>query len=128
MSNKLNKHYGKSLNEQSLGIEDPKLIIFELLNGLHKKLESTLVNLDKGNSEEAKNNAKKAQNIAFALRTALDHAGGGEIAENLDFLYSHIHLATDRFIKNDKKNMLNSALFVSSEILSGWKGLVNKIA
>ena len=29
---------------------------------------------------------------------------------------------------DDKKNMLNSALFVSSEILSGWKGLVNKIA
>ena len=128
MSNKLNKHYGKSLNDQRLGIEDPKLIIFELLNGLHKKLESTLVNLDKGNNEEAKNNAKKAQNIAFALRTALDHSGGGEIAENLDFLYSHIHLATDKFIKNDKKNMLNSALFVSSEILSGWKGLVNKIA
>ena len=128
MPNKLNNHYGKSLNEQLFGIEDPKLIIYELLNGLHKKLESTLVNLDKGNNEEAKNNAKKAQNIAFALRTALDHAGGGEIAENLDFLYSHIHLATDKFIKNDKKNMLNSALFVSSEILSGWKGLVNKIA
>ena len=128
MSKKINNQYGKSLNDQRFGIEDPKLIIFELLNGLHRKLESTVVNLDKGNNDEAKNNAKKAQNIAFALRTALDHAGGGEIAENLDFLYSHIHLATDKFIKHDKENLLNSALFVSSEILSGWKGLVNKIA
>ena len=59
MSNKLNNHYGKSLKEQRFGIEDPKLIIFELLNGLHKKLEITLVNLDKGNNEEQRIMQKK---------------------------------------------------------------------
>ena len=128
MSNKLNKNYGKSMNGQSSGIDDPKLVIFELLNGLNNKLQSTITCLDKGKGDEAKESAKKAQNIAFALRTALDHNGGGEIAQNLDFLYAHIHLATDKFIKNDKENLLDSALFVSSEILSGWKGLVNKIA
>ena len=76
----------------------------------------------------AKKEAVKAQNIAFALRRTLDRNNGGEIAQNLDLIYAHVHLAMDKFIKNNKKDLLSSALFCSSEILDGWKGLVNKIA
>ena len=62
MSNKLNKNYGKSMNGQSSGIDDPKLVIFELLNGLNNKLQYTITCLDKGKGDEAKESAKKAQN------------------------------------------------------------------
>ena len=37
--------YLKSDNLQLLGIEDPKLIVYELLNGLNQRLESTKKNL-----------------------------------------------------------------------------------
>tara|TARA_Y100000589_G_scaffold323913_1_gene359194 strand:- start:375 stop:758 length:384 start_codon:yes stop_codon:yes gene_type:complete len=123
-----NQKYQKNLNDQLLGTEDPKIIIYELLNGLNNKLGDTLLCIEKGKNDDAKKNALKAQNIAFALRKALDHKDGGDVAKNLDYLYAHIHVATDKFIKNDSDKLLNSALLVSSEIFSGWKGLVNKIA
>ena len=120
--------YSESVKSQLLGIEDPKLIVYELLNGLNLKLELTKKNFDKGDIEKAKKNALKAQNIAFALRSSLDRINGGEIAENLDLLYGHIHFATDKFIKNNKNDFIDSAFYISSEILSGWKGLVEKTA
>ena len=126
--NKKLQSYKSSQAKQILGQEDPKLIIYELLNGLNKNLSSLINNIDKNNINEAKKEAVKAQNIAFALRRTLDRNNGGEIAQNLDLIYAHVHLAMDKFIKNNKKDLLSSALFCSSEILDGWKGLVNKIA
>ena len=126
--NKKLQSYKSSQAKQLLGEEDPKLIIYELLNGLNKNLSSLIENIDKHDIKLAKEQAVKAQNIAFALRKTLDRNNGGEIAQNLDLIYAHVHLAMDKFIKNDKKDLLNSALFCSSEILDGWKGLVNKIA
>ena len=122
------KNYGKMNAEQLIGIDDPKVIIFELLNGLNKKLQLTISDIDKGKFEKAKVNAKKAQNIAFALRKTLDFQNGGEVAENLNFIYGHIHAATEKFITNDKNDLMTSAYFASSEILDGWKGLVEKTA
>ena len=126
--NKKLQSYKSSQAKQILGQEDPKLIIYELLNGLNKNLSSLIDNIDKNNINVAKKEAVKAQNIAFALRRTLDRDNGGEIADNLDLIYAHVHLAMDKFIKNDKKDLLSSALFCSSEILDGWKGLVNKMA
>ena len=126
--NKKLQSYNSSQAKQILGQEDPKLIIYELLNGLNKNLSSLINNIDKNNINLAKKEAVKAQNIAFALRRTLDRNNGGEIAQNLDLIYAHVHLAMDKFIKNNKKDLLSSALFCSSEILDGWKGLVNKTA
>ena len=127
MSKNLNK-YNNINAKQLTGIDDPKVIIFELLNGLNKKLQITISHIDKGRHEKAKETAKKAQNIAFALRKTLDFKNGGEVAENLNFIYGHIHVATEKFITNDKNDLMTSAYFASSEILDGWKGLVEKTA
>ena len=43
----------------------------------------------------------KAQNIAFALQSCLDFKEGGEIAENLHNLYSHIKFATKNYIETE---------------------------
>ena len=51
-----------------------------------------------------------------------------QVAENLNFIYGHIHAATEKFITNDKNDLMTSAYFASSEILDGWKGLVEKTA
>jgi flagellar protein FliS len=122
------KKYSNIDAKQLTGIDDPKVIIYELLNGLNKKLKLTISDIDKGKLETAKVNAKKAQNIAFALRKTLDFQNGGEVAENLNFIYGHIHAATEKFIANDKNDLMTSAYFASSEILDGWKGLVEKTA
>lgn len=120
--------YNKIVNSQLLGVEDPASIIYELLSGLNKKIENTLLYIEKGKIEEAKLNAAKAQNIAVALQNSLDKKNGGDIAVALEYLYEHIHFAAENFIKNDNQKHLKSAFHVISEIFDGWKGLINKIA
>ena len=72
--------------------------------------------------------AKKAEKIAFSLQNCLDFKEGGEVAENLNYLYRHIRFATKIYLEKDKKDLMESALFVSSEILEGWKGISSKVA
>ena len=120
--------YNKIVNSQLLGVEDPASIIYELLSGLNKKIENTLLYIEKGKIEEAKLNAAKAQNIAVALQNSLDKKNGGDIAVALEYLYEHINFAAENFIKNDNQKHLKSAFHVISEIFDGWKGLINKIA
>ena len=93
------------------------MIIYELLNGLNKNLSSIIENIDKHDIKVAKEQAVKAQNIAFALRKTLDRNNGGEIAQNLDLIYAHVHLAMDKFIKNDKKIYLVALYFAPQKFL-----------
>ena len=122
MKSKLAKYQNSNIS-QKINTDDKYDIINELLSALNKNLKETLEHLDNKKSEKAKNNAKKAQNIAFALQNCLDVKNGGEIAENLNYCYRHIRYATQNYLEKDKSNLLTSAHFVSSELLSGWKGM-----
>ena len=126
--NKLNKYKKSQTSQKQEIITKPYEIIHELLSCLNESLSDTVKNIDKGNSDEAKDKAKKAQNIAFALQSCLDFKEGGEIAENLHNLYSHIKFATKNYIETEKSDLLSSAYFVSSEILEGWKGMNSSVA
>ena len=84
--------------------------------------------MDKGNLDSAKELAQKAEKIAFSLQKCLDFKEGGEIADNLNYLYRHIRFATKIYIEKDKVDLMQSALFVSNEILEGWKGISSKVA
>ena len=126
--NKLNKYKKSQTSQKQEIITKPYEIIHELLSCLNQSLSDTVKNIDKGNSDEAKDKAKKAQNIAFALQSCLDFKEGGEIADNLNYLYRHIRFATKIYIEKDKVDLMQSALFVSNEILEGWKGISSKVA
>ena len=127
MNSKLSKYKNSNI-AQKINTDDKYDIINELLSALNKSLEETLINIDNKKAEKAKNNAKKAQNIAFALQNCLDVKNGGEIAENLNFCYRHIRFATQSYLEKNKSNLLTSAHFVSSELLSGWKGMNASVA
>ena len=127
MKSKLAKYQNSNI-AQKINTDDKYDIINELLCALNKNLKETLTNLDKRKGEKAKDTAKKAQNIAFALQNCLDVKNGGEIAQNLNYCYRHIRFATQSYLENDKSNLLTSALFVSSELLSGWKGMNTSVA
>ena len=134
MKKEILKSYRKSKTDQTQSLEDPKIIVYELIQALNNNLKFAINNMDQGKFSTAKINAKKAQKITYALKSSLDHNDGGEVAKNLDYLYSHIHYAVDYLIKNEKSSeqdsadLMKSAYFVSSEILSGWKGLISKVA
>ena len=71
---------------------------------------------------------QKAQKIAFSLQHCLDFKDGGEVAENLNYLYRHIRFAAKNLLEKEKTELLTSAHFVSNEILEGWKGMNSSVA
>ena len=124
---KLNQ-YKKSEISQKKEAADPREIIHELLLNLNKNLSDAIKNIDKGKLDDAKEKARKAESIAHALQNCLNVKDGGEIAENLNYLYRHIRFAAKNLLEKEKTELLTSAHFVSNEILEGWKGMNSSVA
>ncbi len=124
---KFNK-YKSSKISQDMEKLNPYSIIHELLQGLNEHLSDSINSMNKGNLNNAKELAQKAEKIAYSLQNCLDFKEGGEIADNLNYLYRHIRFATKIYIEKDKIDLMQSALFVSNEILEGWKGISSKVA
>ena len=124
---KLNQ-YKKSDISQKKEAADPREIIHELLLNLNKNLSDAIKNIDKGKLDDAKEKARKAESIAHALQNCLNMRDGGEIAENLNYLYRHIRFAAKNLLEKEKTELLTSAHFVSNEILEGWKGMNSSVA
>ena len=124
---KFNK-YKSSKISQDMEKLNPYSIIHELLQGLNEHLSDSINSMNKGNLNSAKELAQKAEKIAYSLQNCLDFKEGGEIADNLNYLYRHIRFATKIYIEKDKVDLMQSALFVSNEILEGWKGISSKVA
>ena len=74
---------------------NPYSIIHELLQGLNEHLSDSIKSMDKGNLSSAKDLAKRAEKIAYSLQNCLDFKEGGEIADNLNYLYEHKDLRQD---------------------------------
>ena len=124
---KLNQ-YKKSEISQKKEAAEPREIIHELLSQLNKNLSDAIKNIDKGKLDDAKEKARKAESIAYALQNCLNMRDGGEIAENLNYLYRHIRFAAKNLLEREKTELLTSAHFVSNEILEGWKGMNSSVA
>ena len=124
---KLNQ-YKKSEISQKKEAAEPREIIHELLSQLNKNLSDAIKNIDKGKIDDAKEKARKAESIAHALQNCLNMRDGGEIAENLNYLYRHIRFAAKNLLEKEKTELLTSAHFVSNEILEGWKGINSSVA
>ena len=120
--------YKKSSISQKIEVAEPYEIIHELLSNLKTNLSQAISSMDKGHIQNAKKQAKKAEQIAYALQNCLNMRDGGEIAENLNYLYRHIRFASKILLEQDKSELLTSAHFVSNEILEGWKGMSSSVA
>ena len=124
---KLNKYKNSEISQKK-ELADPSEIIHELLTHLNKNLSDAIKSIDKGKVNDAKEKARKAETIAHALQNCLNIKDGGEIAENLNYLYRHIRFAAKNLLEKEKSDLLTSAHFVSNEILEGWKGLNSSVA
>ena len=124
---KINKYKSSQISQKMEKLK-PYSIIHELLLALNERLSASVKSIEKGSFDNAKEQAQKAEKIAFSLQNCLDFKEGGEVAENLNYLYRHIRFATKIYLEKDKKDLMESALFVSSEILEGWKGISSKVA
>ncbi|MGV8056606.1 MAG: flagellar export chaperone FliS [Smithellaceae bacterium] len=100
---------------------DPKRLIVLCYNRAISALKLAIDHYEARDFEAKAQDIQKAQDIISALRTALDFKNGGEVAVNLDALYSFM---TRHIIEADLKkdiNALKSIVNMLEEIESAWK-------
>ena len=105
----------------------PEKLVKMLYDGALKNLEQARVGLQQdetARSQEVGNALSKAMGIIGELRASLDHAAGGDIAQNLDSLYD---FTLDQLSKSNLERTVagvDATLEVMRTLKEGWDGIV----
>ena len=71
----------------------------------------------------SKEKAEKISKIAFTLQSTIDQEKGGEISENLTWLYRFIRYMAKRIQDNDDMNYVQPAYKICESLKEGWDGI-----
>ena len=85
-----NRNIKNIYQENQILMASPKQLIVLLYDGCIKQLKLAEFALAEKKFDEVNANLIKAQNIVQELKNTLNHAEGGEVAQNLDELYNYI--------------------------------------
>ena len=105
----------------------PEKLVTMLYDGALKYLEQARVGLadeQTARSPEVGKALSKAMGIIGELRASLDHAAGGDIAQNLDSLYD---FTLDQLSKSNLERTIagvDATLEVMRTLKEGWDGIV----
>lgn len=105
----------------------PEKLVTMLYDGALKYLEQARVGLtdeQTARSQEVGKALSKAMGIIGELRASLDHAAGGDIAQNLDSLYD---FTLDQLGKSNLERTVagvDATLEVMRTLKEGWDGIV----
>ncbi|MFH1077229.1 MAG: flagellar export chaperone FliS [Pseudomonadota bacterium] len=115
--------YGKGLNayrEVTVTTADPKRLVIMCYEGAIRHLRLAKEKFISKEFEEKYELILKAQAIISELRQALDFERGGEIAKNLDMIYSYM---IKRITRGDIKNDIfayDEVINMLDELKSAW--------
>lgn len=120
-SNKAMKAYGKVEVQSKVNSASNVELIQMLLDGFIETINKAEVQIQKNDIEGKAKSLIKASNIVMGLQTSLDLENGGEIAKNLNELYTYIsrrvfeiNLQNDVKIISEVRDLINS-------IRDAWK-------
>jgi flagellar protein FliS len=119
MNNPL-QQYQKMKADQAISGADPHRLIVMLMQGVIEKVAAAKGYLAQGNRAEKAQQISWAISILGGLRMSLDKEKGGEIAENLDNLYSYMEEKLLQANINDDAQLLEEVSSLMKTILSGW--------
>lgn len=106
---------------QQVETATPAMLTAMLYNAAVAKTRRAILDLDEGNSLDARTALIRAQEIVLELRTSLDHGAGGEIAANLDRLYEFTYRRLlDASVHRDA-SAANDALLVLTDLRDAWE-------
>lgn len=80
--------YQNAYRKAAVGTMDQNKLIVMLYDGAIRHLKQALMNMQDGNIEKIHNSLVKSKNIISELMASLDLERGGEIAKNLQSLYT----------------------------------------
>lgn len=119
--------YGKVAAESEVAYASPHRLVQMLMEGALDKLATAKGQIDRADYEGKSKHITWAITIINGLRGSLDMEAGGEIAVNLDDLYSYM---TRRLIDANVKNSVEALDEVSGlmlEIKGAWDAMPEQI-
>lgn len=119
--------YGKVAAESEVAYASPHRLVQMLMEGALDKVATAKGQIDRGDFEGKSKHLTWAISIINGLRTSLDMDAGGEIAVNLDDLYSYmIRRLIDANVEN-KTEVLDEVSGLMLEIKGAWDAMPEQV-
>jgi len=119
--------YGKVAAESEVAYASPHRLVQMLMEGALDKVATAKGQIDRGDFEGKSKHITWAISIINGLRTSLDMDAGGEIAVNLDDLYSYmIRRLIDANVEN-KTEVLDEVSGLMLEIKGAWDAMPEQV-
>ncbi|WP_028387823.1 flagellar export chaperone FliS [Legionella fairfieldensis] len=116
-------HY-KSIELQTrMGATPPHELVHLLLQGARSNIAIAQGYIQRKQISEKGTHISKAISIIGALKTNLDLASGGEIADNLNKLYDYIMQILLKANRHNDMDLLTEANQLLTELHEGWQGI-----
>lgn len=109
--------------ESRIASGNPHTLIGMLLDGALKRIAIATGATERGDVAVKGNTISAAIRIVDSLRAALDHKRGGQIAENLDALYTYIEKRLMEANRKSDTDILSEVSMLLGEIKEGWDSI-----
>lgn len=109
--------------ESRVAVGNPHTLISMLLDGALKRIAIAHGALRRGDIATKGNSLSGAIRILDSLRAALDHKRGGQIADNLEALYSYMEKRLTEANRNSDTDILDEVSVLLGDIKEAWDGM-----
>jgi flagellar protein FliS len=109
--------------ESRVAAGNPHSLISLLLDGALKKIAIASGALDRGDVARKGTSISAAIRIIDSLRAALDHKRGGEVASNLEALYTYMEKRLAEANRKNDRDILAEVTKLLNEIKEGWDNI-----
>lgn len=101
----------------------PKKLVSLLFEGSIKNLSLAKIYLDKKDYEQVNKVLQKHQDIILELQGTLNFEQGGEVARNLDMMYTYLY--EQAMLANVQKNVtiIDDSVKIVKELLESWNAM-----
>jgi len=109
--------------ESRVAVADPHALISMLLGGVVKKIAMASGATERGDVAGKGLHISAAIRIIDSLRAALDHKRGGELAGNLEQLYTYMEKRLAEANRHSDLGILAEVTGLLNTIREGWDGI-----
>lgn len=118
--------YSQAYKKAAVSTVDQKKLIIMLYDGAIRFLTVATGKIEKGDIYEAHKNLIRGKSIIAELLASLNMEGGGEIARNLQRLYTYMFNELIEANLNSDIQRVNMVVDLLKELRAGWDGIENK--
>ncbi len=117
--------YSQAYKKAAVSTVDQKKLIIMLYDGAIRFLSVATGKIEKGDIYEAHKNLIRGKSIIAELLASLNMEGGGEIARNLQRLYTYMFNELIEANLNSDVPRVNMVVDLLKELRAGWDGIEN---